>query len=106
MKVNIRRPVIAAGASCWTLPAVLQHSQLSFPWAPLLKQAPTEGLWTLDATALVDLDSSTLAFFLACLRVAINRKVTLKIIGVHSKIIALLNVYDIFSLFKGVIDER
>lgn len=85
----------------WKLPAVLQHKALSGSWNALFIDAPRSGKWVMDASALVDIDSSCLAFFLESLRYAKAHKLKLRFEAWHPKIIALLDAYGVLALFEG-----
>lgn len=88
----------------WILPVSLRHSDLGFPWEAMMNQAPNKGVWVLEAQQLSSIDSSALAFFIACLRVAKARGIQLKIQHLHANIMALLKAYGILILFEGVLD--
>ncbi|MCX7123290.1 MAG: STAS domain-containing protein, partial [Gammaproteobacteria bacterium] len=63
------------------------------------------GMWKMDAHQLQEIDSSTLSFFLECLRTANRNKIDLKISCLSAKIKALLQVYGVAHLFKNIIED-
>ena len=91
---------------CWVLPVSLTHDNLGPGWDNLHQKMPKSGIWNMDARQLKEIDSSTLSFFLECLRTARQRKVSLKISSLNSKIKALLNVYGVGHLFEQVIEDQ
>ncbi len=97
---------IAITPEKWTFSASLRHDDLAFSWENLMMQAPKQGCWLIDASALSVIDSSCLAFLLLILRTARKNKVTLQLHRLQGNVLSLMQVYGILSLFTGVIDEN
>ncbi len=97
---------IAITPEKWTFDTALRHEDLAFSWEKLMMQAPKYGNWLIDASALSVIDSSCLAFLLLILRTARKNKVTLQLHGLQDKLLSLMRVYGILSLFTGVMNEN
>ncbi len=90
----------------WVLPASLTHDNLGMSWEAVRQQMPKSGAWHIDAHQLHEIDSSTLSFFLECLRTAQQRDLEVKITQVNAKIKALLQVYGVAHLFEKIIKDQ
>ena len=90
----------------WVLPVSLTHDNLGPNWESVHQKMPKSGPWKLDAHQLQEIDSSTLSFFLECLRTAQRNQIDLKISSLSSKIKALLNVYGVAHLFEKIIEDQ
>jgi ABC-type transporter Mla MlaB component len=89
----------------WVLPPSLTHDNLSESWESVRQQMPKSGVWHIDAHQLHEIDSSTLSFFLECLRIAERRQINVTITQVNAKIKALLQVYGVAHLFDKIIKD-
>jgi phospholipid transport system transporter-binding protein len=77
------------------LPQRLTHQEASACLAQLTRDLPTSGTVALDASALVQFDSSALAVLLACQRAALARGCTLQVLGLPHKAQQLAKVYGV-----------
>ena len=81
------------------LPAVLTQREAATALRTMgVSAAAPAGEWRVDASALVDFDSSALAVLLACKRMARTAQAALVVEGAPAKLVRLAGLYGLESL--------
>lgn len=92
------------GKGAWGLTGELNLTVLSQQYHELFAQFPKKGPWQIDCANLSRVDTSGVAFLLACIRHANTHAIRLQIISTHKQLIQLMRVQGVMEIISPYLE--